>query len=440
MKILFTSGSGNAVPLAREMIEENHEVKMHVKTPEDREIGNGFVEKVKDWQAELDWADLVICDEARYGKQNDSIRRLGIPVVGGTVLSDALEENRGAGQRMFKALGMQVLNTVDFKSIEDAVKYVRKNPKRYVVKVSGSAQDDKTTTYVGESDDGRDIEPVLFHMKQKKHGSISSVEIQDRVSGVEVAIGGFFNGKEFLDPVFLNFEHKKLMSHPWEQAGIGPATGEMGTVGCWKDKGFKLYRETLDRFVPILIHEGYRGYFDINCIIEMNGLEPIVRPLEMTNRFGWPTLPLQIETMRINDLGELFHGIATGEVSDFKVSYPYSVCIVVGVPPLPYTSQELADEYSVGMPLIFRDPTKIESIYPGDCYLEDGQWKLTGDSGYACVCAGAADSIEEASSLAYAKVDNVIVANKMWRTDIGSGVPARLNQISSLLQHETARV
>lgn len=451
MNILFTSMEGNAYPLGMEMMEEGHEVKVHILKPQDRKMGNGFVPKTKDWEAELEWADLVICDDTGFGKQNDAIRRMGIPVVGGTALSDALEENRGAGQRMFKALGMETLKSMDFKTIKEAIKYVQDNPKRYVVKVSGQAQKDKSTTYVGECEDGKDVEAVLFHMEQTKGASVGVVEVQDCVQGVEVAIGGFFNGQEFLDPVFVNFEHKKFFPSRTEQSGMGPATSEMGTIGCWKDKGFKLYRETLERFVPILANEGYRGYFDINCIIETRWVEDpeipglsktsqVIRPLEMTNRFGWPTILMQMETMKINDLGELFHGIATGTMSDFKVSDHYSACVVITVPPAPYESQEIASQYSEGMPIIFRRPEECDGIYPSDVYFEKGQWKLFGDLGFPCVCCAGADSIEEAQMKAYSKVANIIVANKMYREDIGDLIPMKLSQISSLLEYQTERV
>jgi phosphoribosylamine---glycine ligase len=37
------------------------------------------------------------------------------------------------------------------------------------------------------------------------------------VTGVEVAVGAFFNGKNFVYPIHINFEHKKL----FPTAGLG---------------------------------------------------------------------------------------------------------------------------------------------------------------------------------------------------------------------------
>jgi phosphoribosylamine--glycine ligase len=346
-----------------------------------------------------------------------------------------MEEERATGQKMFKALGMDVLDSKEFKSVGEAIKYIEKTPNKYVVKVSGHSQTNKMTTYVGQMEDGSDTIAVLGHMGE------GSVQVQEAISGLEVAVAGFFNGKEFIDPVNVNFEHKKVANGGMEggQAGLGPQTGEMGTVMFHRDKGFKLYEQTIGLFVPYLKKMGYRGDFDINCILQWDPLISDgyrIRPLEMTNRFGWPTICLQLETMKINDLGELFYGIARGTVSDFKVSHSYSVCVVVGCPPLPFKSQDLADEYSEDMPVLFRSPDAMDGIYPGDVYCTEGQWRVTGDTGCPVVCAAGGDSLEEATQKAYSKVYNVVVPNKFYRTDIGESVGMSMESIKSLLSYE----
>ena len=40
-----------------------------------------------------------------------------------------------------------------------------------------------------------------------------------------MAVGAFFNGNDFIYPINVNFEHKKLFP-----GDIGPFTGEMGTL------------------------------------------------------------------------------------------------------------------------------------------------------------------------------------------------------------------
>ena len=77
---------------------------------------------------------------------------------------------------------------------------------------------------------------------------------------MEVAVGGFFNGKEFIRPVNINFEHKRLFP-----GNIGPSTGEMGTLMLWIHKS-RIFELTLEKIKQNLAASGYIGYIDVNCI------------------------------------------------------------------------------------------------------------------------------------------------------------------------------
>jgi phosphoribosylamine--glycine ligase len=444
-KILFLSNEGLAYVLGWKMTEEGHDIRFYTKQKEDKRGGDGFVKKVKIWQDSVEWADLIMTDDCGWGKILEKIRSSGKPCIGGTILSDALEEDRSAGQKMFQALGMDILPSYDFKTIPEAIGHIEKNPTGWVVKVSGKSQADKSLTYVSQMEDGSDVPGVLEHMAKKSGLAVGSVHLQEKIDGIEAAVGGYFNGQEFMNPVCVNFEHKKLMPSRTHQAGIGPSTGEMGTANFWRDRGFRLYNETIGRFAPLLKREGYRGYFDINCIVHINLEEAPekgwhVHPLETTCRFGWPLLAMHLETMQINNLGELFFDMANSKISDFSVSYPCSLCVVVGCPPLPYKDASLADDYSTDMPIHFRNKEDLEGIYPGDAYLEEGVWRITGTMGYPVVCAGSGDSLQEAQMRAYERVRNVVIPNAMYREDIGDLIPDQMNCLKEFLSYDSQNV
>lgn len=426
MKILFLSWWGAAVPLAMHCEEYGHDIKFFIEDKESKDVGDGLVPKVDDYKDDLKWPDLVITDSTHLGKVNDSIRAKGIPVIGGTELTDALEEDRGIGQRLFKSCGLDVLESKEFKTLEEAISYVQENPAQYVVKVSGSAQDDKSTTYVGQMEDGSDIVPVLENMGKKKIKKLDSVEIQECKQGIEVAITGFFNGEKFVGPCFVNFEHKKIM--PWEkQQGIGPNTGEMGCSAYWEDQSIGLFKKVLAPMVKPLKEMGYRGAFDINCMVS----EGTIYPLEMTNRFGWPTLPLMIETLKENDLGEFFLALASKKTFDLSATYPVSLYVMVGAPPLPYVSKEIFEKYSMGMPIFFKEGHQ-DGIYPGEVKVEEGQWMIAGNEGCSVICAAGGHSIEECRSTAYALCDQVIIPNRMIRDDIGRTTEDEYQKLEAL--------
>ena len=66
------------------------------------------------------------------------------------------------------------------------------------------------------------------------------------------------NGKNFIYPINVNFEHKKLFP-----GDIGPSTGEMGTSMFWTGAN-QLFNQTLLKMEPVLALEGYVGYIDVN--------------------------------------------------------------------------------------------------------------------------------------------------------------------------------
>src|SRR5262249_60773968 len=97
----------------------------------------------------------------------------------------------------------------DLDNCHDAIAYVQEHPPRHVIKPSGGAGNVKRRLFVGDEEDGRDVVRMLEAYKKAFSDEIKVFQLQKRVVGVEVAVGGFFNGKNFIVPVNTNFEHKK---------------------------------------------------------------------------------------------------------------------------------------------------------------------------------------------------------------------------------------
>ena len=136
-----------------------------------------------------------------------------------------LEDDRSFGQEELKKHRIPIIPYKNFTSFDDAITFVQENPGRYVIKPSGEAPNVKSFLFVGEEDDGKDVLQVLEAYKKAWSKKIKVFQLQRRVAGVEVAVGAFFNGKKFITPINVNFEHKKLFP-----GNIGPSTGEMGTT------------------------------------------------------------------------------------------------------------------------------------------------------------------------------------------------------------------
>ena len=129
---------------------------------------------------------------------------------------------------------------------------MKANPDRYVIKPSGAARNMKRRLFVGEEEDGEDVIRVLEAYKSSFPDEIKEFQLQRRITGVEVAVGAFFNGKEFVTPINVNFEHKKLFP-----GNIGPSTGEMGTAMFWSGPN-RLFNSTLKKMEARLAAGGLR--------------------------------------------------------------------------------------------------------------------------------------------------------------------------------------
>ncbi|MGB5409973.1 MAG: hypothetical protein WBN09_00485, partial [Woeseiaceae bacterium] len=226
---LFVSLGALIGDIAWQVSKEGRNVRYFIDAESERSIADGFVTKVDDWESHVDWADVIVFDDVLgQGAKAEALRAAGKLVVGGTAYTDRLEDDRSFGQEELKRHGVSIIPFQDFSDFDTAIEYVRQHPAPYVIKPSGEAQNIKRLLFVGQEDDGRDVIHVLESYKAVYSDTVKVFQLQRRVRGVEVAVGAFFNGAEFMMPINVNFEHKPLFP-----GNIGPATGEMGTCMYW---------------------------------------------------------------------------------------------------------------------------------------------------------------------------------------------------------------
>jgi len=407
LKVLFLSYEACAGDLAYRLKQEGHAVKWYVQSKADRVLYDGFLDHVDEWEPHKDWADLIIIDDVGFGSLADRLRREGKAVVGGSAYTDRLELDRDFGAQEMKAAGLIIPDSWEFGSFEEAIQFVEKKPDRYVVKPSGKAQHDKVLSFVGREEDGKDVLAILERYRKGWSSKVRTIQIQKHLTGIEVAVGGYFNGEDFVMPICINFEHKRLFA-----GEIGPSTGEMGTAMFYTGSN-KLYRDTLEKMKPKLKEAGYCGYFDINCIATSRA----VYPLEITPRFGYPTVSIQMEGVQ-SPWGEFLHAIGSKKPYTLKTQRGFQVGVVIALPPWPFADLDTFRKFSEDAIVIFTKPG-MEGVHLGDVKLEEGEWKITGRDGYALVITGSGPTMEQARQEAFNRVKTIIIPNMFYRTDIG---------------------
>jgi len=407
-KFLFVSIEALVGDLALQVKKEGHEVRYHIYDKTERDVCDGFLEKCDDWRSMADWADVIVFDDVEFGGAADELRKKGKAVVGGSAYTDKLEDDRMFGQDELSSAGVTVLPHWDFTDFDPAIDFVQKNPGRYVLKPNGSAQNEKELLFIGKEDDGADMLNVLTHYKRSWSKKLNSFQLQKFAQGVEVAVGAFFNGRDFCGPVNVNFEHKRMFA-----GDLGPNTGEMGTLMFWAQQS-RIFNETLCKMKGKLAACGYVGYIDLNCIANAKG----IYPLEFTSRFGYPTISIQLEGT-MPHWGDFLCRLAHGEAADLRTKKGFQVGVVVAVPPFPFSDFQAFRRYSEDATIIFKRPS-LEGIHLGDVKMVDGDWRLAGQSGYALIVTGSSLTVEDAQRQAYKRVENILIPNMFYRTDIGN--------------------
>src|SRR3989344_2110927 len=410
-KFLFVSWESLSGDLAWQIKKEGNKVKAYIKIKRDQDVFDGFVDKTNNWEKEVDWADFIIFDDVGFGKWADALRKKGKLVVGGSIYTDKLEESREFGQSEMKKAGMVVLPHRDFSDFNLAIKFLRKNTGRYVFKPNygvGKGEDLHDLLFLGEQENGKDILEMLETNKKLLKSKIKSFQLQKFASGVEMAVGAFFNGKDFIYPMNVNFEHKRLF--PGE---LGPFTGEMGTLMYWSQPN-AVFDNTLAKMKDNLRTAGYVGYIDINCIVNEKG----IFPLEFTSRFGYPTINIQLEGI-LSQSGEFLYRLANHENFELKTKNGFQVGIVACL--TPYGTGKYSDIFAYhNLSILFRRPNpKLEGIHLGDVKLVGNQLRVAGASGYVLIVTGAGQTVEGAREEAYDRIKNIRLQNMFYRNDIG---------------------
>ncbi|MEI6154429.1 MAG: phosphoribosylglycinamide synthetase C domain-containing protein [Deltaproteobacteria bacterium] len=412
MKILIISKECAGIALANKLVRQGNRVKIFVQEKGYDEVGNGFgIEKTKDWQAELQWVGrdgLIIFDYSGFGGLQDSLRKQGYSIVGGCEDGDRLELDRDYAHQVFSDYGLRTVPLHIFPDADTAINFLEKDSTEWVLKGNGHA--DKTFTYVSKTPDSSDVIDLLRIIR---HGMrLSTIVLQRKISGVEIAVARFFNGIDWTGPIEIAIEHKKLFP-----GDLGPKTSEMGTL-IWLDgnENNKLFQGTIQKMRPFLRSIGFKGKFDINCIVN----EDYIFPLEATPRFGYPALEMD-NVLFESSMADFLKAVADGVHHDLKWLDMVGIVVQIAVPPFPYECKD--NKYnSKGLKVYFLNQlseNEWEHIHFGEVQKKGEEYILAASNGYALCVTGVGKTAFEARKNAYRLTDKVVIPKMFYRNDIG---------------------
>ena len=385
--------------LYQALAREGHEVRIHAAHPAVQRSFRGMVDTVEDWRAELPWVGrdgVVMFETVGQGAVQDELRGAGYRVVGGSAFGDRLEHDRPFGQALLARAGVRVAAMHPFSGTDEAAGWLRAHPGRYVLK----HDDNAGTTFVGAHSEGADV----LHVLGRRTGRVSLMEL---VTGTEVGIGAYFDGRRFLRPACIDFEHKRFFP-----GDLGEMTGEMGTLAGFHGSE-RLFEATLGQVEGALAAADHVGYVNVNLIVNRDG----VWPLEFTCRFGNPGFAV-LAPLQLDGWGDLLGRMAGLVPCDtFRTSPDWSVAIVLTAPPFPIhrpTAPETDD-----LPMFFTEPPDPGHFFPIDVRRDGEQMFVRAVSGHAAVVTGTGPDVQAARKAARRRAESVVVPDLRWRGDIG---------------------
>lgn len=434
MKFLIYTEYGEIADLGIYLQEvEKHEVLIFIKDAGSCKIAEGILEHIDDWYRYIGKGYIWVFDSCSFGDLQDWLREKGEPVIGGCKKGDDLENDRQLGQKWFAEAGFDQVESQNFTDFDDALEFIKtNNDRRWIMKQNGSAP--KSLSHSGKFDSGVDM---IYHLEEMKKGwnelqfGKVDFDLMEIVEGLEVGACCYFNGTDWMKMDgkvcgYFNFEEKKEAD-----GGTGETCGEMGTTfyGCTEEN--ELFREIICKpaIKTRLRQIGFRGFFDINCIVTDEGK---IVALEPTCRFGVPATSYELLRGLESGAGNLLEAVAKGLNRPIKVHQGWGLVMVVVAKPFPIEADVDDQATSIDEKLWILKDGEPQDEFSADqrqhIHLynftkdEDG-YKVATKNGYLLTVTMNGGEISEIREklIKYIK-DNLFVSGMKFRTDIGARV------------------
>lgn len=429
MKILIIDIAEEGLDLAIRYLWAGHDVKFFSPPSANHNVGRGIVQRVSDWRAHMQWADLIV--PTAIGKYADDLEwyfQAGYPIFGSNKAAAAWELDREEGMRMMDKVGIATLPFNTFTSIDDAIKHVLDSGDdvRFVSKPCGEGNNDRSMTYVSKSHS----DMIYMLEKWKGMGKLkSSFLLQEFAAGIEFAVGGWFGPAGFHGMWEENFEHKKLMNDE-----KGPNTGEMGTAMKYCDDS-NLADATIKKLEESLHALNFVGNIDLSVLINKDG----IWPMEFTMRMGWPAAMIQLNLHK-GDPAQWMLDMINGK-NTLQVRTDVAIGVVVAIPDFPYVKAPV--ESVEGTPIYGINPDNINNIHfceimAGTAPIVEGgvirQEELFVSAGVNLLTVvGTGPTVKKAADRAYKIIGDLEIPNSpLYRTDIGKRLEKQIPELQAL--------
>ena len=370
------------------------------------DIGAKDIEKQVEFAAanKIDYAVVAPDDPLVLGAV-DELQKAGIPCFGPEKKAAVIEGSKVFSKRLMKKYSIPTAEYEVFENTRDALDYLDRAAMPAVIKADGLALG-KGVIIAQTKEEAKAA--VTSMMEDKIFGeSGSRVVIEEFLTGPEVSVLTFTDGKTIV-PMVSSMDHKRALD-----GDKGLNTGGMGTVAPNPYYTEEIAKECMEKiFLPTvqaMNAEGrtFKGCLYFGLMLTKDGPKVI----EYNCRFGDPETQVVLPLLE-SDLFTVMQAVTNGTLdkTDVKFKNGCAACVIMA-------SDGYPQKYQSGFELHIDESVK-DSVFVAGAKRENGVLKTAG--GRVLGVTATADTLKEALSKAYERVDRVHFKNAFWRKDIGA--------------------
>lgn len=336
----------------------------------------------------------------------DTLRENNIQVFGPSKAAARLEGSKIFAKEFMKKAGVPTAPAVTVSTVEETMTKAEKFSAPYILKADGLAAG-KGVFICKTPAELRLAAQHLFELKSLGAAGTTAL-LEQNLPGYELSFLLLTDGENY-SALPLAQDHKRLLNDD-----KGPNTGGMGTVAPMKIPD-ELYNKIISRIVEPSVRQIkkenfiFRGVLFIGIMVVEN--EPYV--LEYNVRFGDPETQVILPLIK-NDLAEVFLNVSRGQLKPLQFKDQFAFCIVNAAKGYP-------DKPEKNVPIELPDnKSSLYILHAGTARNAEGALVSSGGRVLNIVALG--NSLEEVRKNAYNLNEQVQMAGRQFRDDIGSRV------------------
>ena len=335
----------------------------------------------------------------------DSFQAAGLKIYGPNQKAAQLESSKTFAKQIMQFYGVPTAKSASFTELGLALRYVEENGAPIVIKADGLAAGKGVTVATSI----REAEVALrASLEKNRFGEAgSTVLIEEFLDGEEMTLLSFVSGPDYLTMV-PSQDHKPVFD-----GDQGPNTGGMGAYSPvphlekWLPE---IEKTIIEPMVKGLQQEDidFQGILYTGLMITEDGPKVV----EFNVRFGDPEAQVILPRLQ-NDLLEILEASTEGNLSSVKLTWKQDACVCVIA-----ASGGYPGEYKTGFPISGLNAAVDEMVFHAGTKIVGTN--LVTNGGRVLNVSSLGESLAQARSRAYERLQNIHFEDLHYRTDIAS--------------------